>query len=69
MAIFTPAQMDWHGLALFYDDVFFPYLIGGMIPGVVAATVAYYLCVPLISAYQKRRRKRLQAKLDNCEKV
>ena len=67
-ALFTPAHADWHKLGLFYDDVFFPYLVGGLIPGVVAATVSYYLCLPLISVYQKRRRKRLQAKLDQLRK-
>ena len=67
-ALFTPAHPDWHKLGLFYDDVFFPYLVGGLIPGVVAATVSYYLCLPLISVYQKRRRKRLQAKLDQLRK-
>lgn len=62
-AIFTDQKIDWHGLRVFYDDVFFPYLIGGIIPGVVAATLCYYLSVPLIRAYQNRRRKRLRAKL------
>lgn len=63
-AIFTPARADWQHLAVFYQEVFFPYLIGGIIPGVVAATISYYLSVPLITAYQNRRRKRLRAKLD-----
>ncbi len=63
-ALFNEQKIDWHGMKVFYDDVFFPYLIGGMIPGVICATVAYYLSVPLIGAYQNRRRKRLRAKLD-----
>lgn len=63
-AIFTAEKIDWHGLRVFYDDVFFPYLIGGIIPGVICATVCYYLSLPLIAAYQNRRRKRLRAKLD-----
>ena len=62
-AMFTPATADWHGLAVFYDVVFYPYLIGGAISGVIVATICYYLSVPLIGAYQKRRRKALQAKL------
>lgn len=64
LAVFTHENADWHGLALFYDEVFYPYMIGGIVPGVIAATVCYYLAVPLISAYQNRRRKILRAKLD-----
>jgi len=63
-AIFTQERMDWHGLAVFFDEVFYPYMIGGLVPGVVVATVCYYLSVPVIAAYQNRRRKRLRAKLD-----
>lgn len=54
-ALFTDAKSDWHGLSIFYDEVFFPYLVGGVLPGILAATVCYYLCVPVIRAYQKRR--------------
>ncbi|SMY06474.1 DUF2062 domain-containing protein [Flavimaricola marinus] len=67
-AIFTPETMDWHRLSLFYDDVFFPFMIGGIIPGIIAATFAYYLSVPVIRVYQNSRRKRLQAKLGQLRK-
>lgn len=63
-AMFTDAEPDWRGLSVFYDEVFFPYLIGGIIPGIIVATVCYYLAVPLIQAYQKRRRGRIKNKLD-----
>jgi uncharacterized protein (DUF2062 family) len=62
-APFTSAVADWQGLAVFYFEVFRPYLIGGAISGVIVATICYYLSVPLIAAYQKRRRTALQAKL------
>lgn len=68
VAIFTPAEINWRGLQVFYDDVFFPYLIGGILPGLVTATAVYYLAVPVISAYQKRRKKALRAKLDQLKK-
>nr|WP_272911459.1 DUF2062 domain-containing protein [Loktanella sp. M215] len=63
VAIFTPETMDWHGLSIFYFDIFYPYMIGGILPGVVTATAAYYLSVPVLQAYQKRRRNVLKAKL------
>ena len=62
-AIFTAEKMDWRGLSDFYAEVFYPYMIGGIIPGIVTATIAYYLSVPVIKAYQNRRRKRLRDKL------
>jgi uncharacterized protein (DUF2062 family) len=68
MAIFTAEKMDWHKLGVFYNEVFFPYMIGGIVPGVVVATICYYLSLPLIGAYQNRRRKILQAKLDQLKK-
>ncbi|MCJ7871211.1 DUF2062 domain-containing protein [Phaeobacter sp. J2-8] len=56
---------DWHGLEVFWHDVFYPYLIGGIIPGIVAATIAYLVAEPLIRAYQTRRKgvmkKRIEA--------
>lgn len=64
LAIFTDRVADWHGLTVFYHEVFFPYMVGGLIPGATAATVAYYLSVPLIRAYQNRRRRKIKAKFD-----
>lgn len=62
-AIFTDERMDWRGLSEFYSEVFYPYMIGGIIPGIIAASVCYYLSVPVIRAYQNRRRKQLREKL------
>ena len=67
-ALFTAERADWGQLLEFYNVVFFPYLVGGMIPGVVTATVAYYLTVPLVRAHQDGRRKKLQDKLDQLRK-
>lgn len=62
--IFNDQQPDWSGLKVFYDEVFFPYMIGGIIPGIVAATICYYLSVPVIHAYQKRRAARMKKRLE-----
>lgn len=67
-AAFTVATADWTGLIAFYHEVFVPYLIGGIAPGLFFAWLSYYLFVPIIAAYQKRRRKVLQAKLDQLKK-
>jgi len=55
---------DWTGLDTFYNEIFFPYLVGGIIPGVISATICYYIAVPLIRAYQKRRKGLIKAKFE-----
>lgn len=59
---------DWTALNAFYHTVFYPYMIGGILPGIITALVAYYLTVPVIRAYQKRRRGKLNAKLAALQK-
>lgn len=55
---FTGKPRDWHGLEVFWDTVFLPYLVGGIVPGIVFGLVGYYLSLPLLVAYQKRREVR-----------
>ncbi|WP_113910647.1 DUF2062 domain-containing protein [Roseovarius dicentrarchi] len=62
MAMFTDETAHWSKLAVFYDEVFLPYLIGGIIPGLICAIAAYYFSLPVILVYQKRRQARLKAK-------
>jgi len=68
LTLFNDDVPDWHGLAIFYDEVFFPYLVGGLIPGVITASVCYYLSVPLIRAYQQRRKGLIRDKLAAMKK-
>lgn len=60
-AIFTPDRADWHLMAGFYWRVFLPYMVGSFVPGVFCGVIAYMLTRPAVSAYQKRRVKKLQA--------
>lgn len=59
-AVYTDEVMDWSQLTQFWDAVFLPYLVGGLAPGILAGGIAYALSIPLITAYQKARRKRLE---------
>ena len=68
IALFTGKDPDWHGLEVFFREVFHPYLVGGLIPGAITATVFYYISVTFIRAYQKRRRKRIKAKFEAIRK-
>ena len=57
MALFSNRTPEWTGLEEFYNDVFDPYMIGSLIPGIITGLICYYLSVPVIRAYQKRRNK------------
>ncbi len=59
---FSDAQADWSQIAHFYDEIFLPYMVGGLIPGLIAGFTAYYFSLPLIQAYQKRRKGVIKAK-------
>ncbi|MBC6406875.1 MAG: DUF2062 domain-containing protein [Rhodobacteraceae bacterium] len=63
IALFTNDTADWQGLAAFYYAVFQPYLIGSLAPGLVAGLLSYWLMVPVIRAYQKRRAGRMKRAL------
>ena len=63
VTMFTPETAHWDELSRFYDDVFFPWMIGSLIPGTIFGLLFYYISVPVIRAYQKRRTARLQKKM------
>lgn len=62
-AIFTPETVSWERLSAFMRTVFWPYLVGGLLPGLAVAIVAYYVSYPLINAYQRTRIARLRRKI------
>ncbi|MDG1424948.1 MAG: DUF2062 domain-containing protein, partial [Paracoccaceae bacterium] len=41
---------------------------GGIAPGIVVASISYFLTVPIIRAYQKRRKGALREKLLSLKK-
>ncbi|MEE9388079.1 MAG: DUF2062 domain-containing protein [Paracoccaceae bacterium] len=63
-AMFNDDITQWNRLGLFYQHVFKPYFVGGMVPGVLFAVCVYIVSRPLIAAYQKRRIKRLKMKYE-----
>jgi uncharacterized protein (DUF2062 family) len=64
IAVFTAGRADWDELYRFYVDVFFPWMVGAILPGLVCGVACYYLTVPVIRAYQKRRSARLRKKME-----
>ena len=63
LALFTHRQAHWDGLFEFWHRVYWPYFVGSLGPSVVCGLGLYYVTVPLATAYQAARRKRLQGKL------
>lgn len=59
-SLFGYENPDLSGLSTFFDNVFLPYLVGGVVPGLLCAGVCYALIVPVVRGYQERRRKRLE---------
>lgn len=63
LAIFTDAPVRWDRLAAFYDSIFLPYLVGGLLPGLAAAVIAHHVTVPVIRAYHKRRSAKMARRI------
>ena len=63
LSFFTPYPVNWHQLGDFFERIFIPYLVGGLIPGLIAGTAAYFLSKPVIQTYKAARRKRIDAKI------
>ncbi len=63
-AMFTSDVAHWNRLANFFYRVFLPYMIGGIVPGIVVAVIAYIVTLPVIAAYQKGRIKRLKKRYE-----
>lgn len=68
-AMVTGNEVDFDSFSVFFDRIFLPYLIGGLIPGVIAGLAAYAISRPVISAYQKSRIKRLKKKFDKQRRI
>ncbi|PRY93425.1 hypothetical protein BCF33_2293 [Hasllibacter halocynthiae] len=62
-SVFAGGHAQWDGLVQFWGDVFFPWLVGGMAPGIACGIACYYVTLPTVAAYQKARRARLSRKV------
>jgi len=63
-AIFTDDVTRWNRLHEFFWRVFWPYTVGGLIPGVITGVSVYMLTLPAVTAYQKRRVKKLKERFE-----
>ncbi|WP_430465884.1 DUF2062 domain-containing protein [Tabrizicola sp.] len=54
-AIFTSDVTRWDGLYQFWHEIYLPYFIGALGPGIILSLIGYYITIPLVEAYQKAR--------------
>lgn len=54
-ALFGPEHTRWEGLLQFWHEIYVPYFLGALGPGLILSVIFYYLTIPLVTAYQKAR--------------
>lgn len=59
-ALFTSDPIIWDKIGYFGADIFLPYFLGGNIIGVICGVIAYFLSLPIIRAYHRRKQRKLQ---------
>ncbi len=57
-AMFNSDVTRWDGLIQFWNEIYLPYFIGALGPGIVLSAIGYYVTIPLVEAYQKARASR-----------
>lgn len=62
--LFTSETAHWDGLLLFWRRVYFPYLIGSILPGLATSALLAWATVPTLNAYQALRRRNLQKRVE-----
>jgi uncharacterized protein (DUF2062 family) len=63
-ALFTSAPTHWDSLGAFFHIIYWPYLVGSIIPGIVISFVFYFLTIPLIKGYQRLRKNRTVQRIE-----
>lgn len=69
LAMFGPQKTQWDGLVQFWNEIYLPYLIGALGPALILSTIAYYVTIPLVEAYQKARAATAQDRAERRRKM
>ncbi|MES2814086.1 MAG: DUF2062 domain-containing protein [Pseudomonadota bacterium] len=69
LAMFGPEKAQWDGLIQFWNEIYIPYLIGALGPALILSTIAYYVTIPLVEAYQKARAATAQDRAERRGKM
>lgn len=67
-ALFTSDQIVWEKMGYFGADVFLPYMLGGNIIGLICGVAAYFLSLPVIRAYRRRKQRKLQKRFEKARR-
>lgn len=62
-ALFGGTPVPWQEFNAVIKTIFLPYVIGGILLGILVGFMCYIFSKPLISAYQNRRKGRIMAKI------
>ena len=63
-ALFTSDATQWENLGTFFGTIFWPYLVGGLLPGLAVGLAFYWAAIPIVRAYQKIREGQARARLE-----
>lgn len=63
LAPFTDSSVHWQSFDHFWHSYFLPYVVGGIGPGLVVSAIGYYLTLPVIRAYHKRRARKMEKRI------
>ena len=69
LAPFSDSTVHWQNFDYFWHNYFLPYFVGGFGPGVLVSVLSYYLSLPLIRAYHKRRARKMAARIARAQGV
>lgn len=61
-ALFTSDATQWENLGTFFGTIFWPYLVGGLLPGLAVGLAFYWAAIPIVRAYQKIREGQARAR-------
>ncbi len=63
-ALFTADVTHWQSLGTFFGTIFWPYLVGGLLPGLAVSLAFYWATIPIVRAYQKIRAGQAKDRLE-----
>lgn len=68
-SIFTHDIARWGHLRDFFWQIYWPYFVGSLIPGLIVSLVAYWMTIPLVGAYQRLREKKAKERIEKRRRL
>lgn len=59
-SIFTDDVAQWESLKRFFEVIYLPYIVGGLLPGLIVGLLFYWATIPIVRAYQRIRSNKLR---------